>query len=129
MYAQPNATGTLTAFARHMADPPREPGDERPAAGRFTPPWLVAPGTRDLTSHVDFTTLQREAGRAGWSTRSVSSQSRFLLDLVERSGLVNELERPDRLRDRLALKSLLVPGAFGSSHSVLVFARNIEQVE
>jgi SAM-dependent MidA family methyltransferase len=120
MYAQPNAVATLTAFSRHMADPPG-PGS------RGTPSWLVAPGTRDLTSHVDFTTLRREAGRAGLSTLLVSSQSRFLLDLVERSGLVGDLERPDRLRDRLALKSLLVPGGFGSSHTVLVFGKNVER--
>jgi SAM-dependent MidA family methyltransferase len=94
------------------------------ARSRRTPPWLVAPGTRDLTSHVDFTTLRREAGHAGLSTVSVSSQSRFLLDLVERSGLVGELDRPERLRDRLALKSLLVPGGLGSSHTVIVFAKN-----
>jgi hypothetical protein len=30
------------------------------------------------------------------------------------------------LRDRLALKSLLVPGGLGSSHSVLVFGKNVE---
>jgi len=122
MYADPNATGTLTAFSRQMADPPAESG------GRNTPAWLVAPGTRDLTSHVDFTTLRREAARAGLSTLSISSQSRFLLDLVERSGLLGDLERPDRLRDRLALKSLLVPGGLGSSHTVLVLGKNIEKV-
>ncbi len=119
MYAEPNAVTTLTAFARHMADPPPAPGT------RSTPSWLVAPGTRDLTSHVDFTTLRREASHAGLATLVVSSQSRFLLDLVERSGLVADLERPDRLRDRLALKSLLVPGGLGSSHSVLVFGKNV----
>jgi len=186
MYADPNAVTTLTAFSRHMADPPESPeihqegcrgrphprgfGDpgsafdfaqaredpglhrcaRRPSDGvrveagsslrlrsgqadpatlaptRRTPSWLAAPGTRDLTSHVDFTTLRREASRSGLSTLSVSSQSRFLLDLVERSGLVGDLDRPDRLRDRLALKSLLVPGGLGSSHSVLVFGKNVE---
>lgn len=119
MYADPSAVTTLTAFARHMADPPVSSGHRAPA-------WLVAPGTRDLTSHVDFTTLRREAERAGLATLVFSSQSRFLLDLVERSGLIGDLERPDRVRDRLALKSLLVPGGLGSSHSVLVFGKNVE---
>jgi SAM-dependent MidA family methyltransferase len=103
-----------------MADPPAASGR------RSTPSWLVAPGTRDLTSHVDFTTLRREAARVGLATLSLSSQSRFLLDLVERGGLIGDLERPDRVRDRLALKSLLVPGALGSSHSVLVLTKNVE---
>jgi SAM-dependent MidA family methyltransferase len=121
LYAHPDAAGTLTAFARHMADPP---GPD----GRTTPSWLVDPGTRDLTSHVDFTTLRREASQAGFTALQVSSQSRFLLDLVERSGLIAELDRPDRLRDRLALKSLLVPGGLGSSHTVHMFGKGVEQV-
>ena len=120
MYAQPDAVGTLTAFSQQMADPPG------PGGRRSTPSWLGAPGARDLTSHVDFTTLRREAARAGLSTLAVSSQSRFLLDLVERSGLVGDLERPDRLHDRLALKSLLVPGGLGSSHTVIVFGKNVD---
>ncbi|MCX6543692.1 MAG: SAM-dependent methyltransferase [Acidobacteria bacterium] len=129
MYAGPNAVGTLTAFSRHMADPPAAP-DHRmtsPASVHHAAPsWLVAPGTRDLTTHVDFTTLRREAARVGLATLSLSSQSRFLLNLVERGGLIGDLERPDRLRDRLALKSLLVPGALGSSHSVLVLGKSGE---
>ncbi|MEI6667140.1 MAG: SAM-dependent methyltransferase [Acidobacteriota bacterium] len=117
MYGEPGATSTLTTFARQMADPP--------APGRATtPPWLVDPGHRDLTTHVDFTTLRQAAERAGLTTLSVASQSRFLLDLVERSGIVADLDRPERMRDRLALKSLLVPGGLGSSHTVLVFGKN-----
>jgi len=118
LYGDPDGVETLTAFARQMADPP---GGGR----RGTPSWLVAPGTRDLTSHVDFTTLRREAAAAGLTPLGMVSQSRFLLDLVERGGLAEALSGEDRLRDRLALKSLLVPGGLGSSHTVLVFAKDV----
>lgn len=117
LYEGPHASGTLTTFHRQMADLP----DAADHPG--TPAWLAAPGTRDLTTHVDFTTLCREAGRAGFTASAPVSQSRYLLDLVERSGLLADLARDDRLRDRLALKSLLVPGGLGSSHSVIELAR------
>jgi len=118
LYEGPHATGTLTTFHRQMAD---LPDAMRPGA----PAWLAEPGTRDLTTHVDFTTLRREAETAGLSCAVPVSQSRYLLDLVERSGLVEDLAREDRLRDRLALKSLLVPGGLGSSHSVIELARKL----
>jgi SAM-dependent MidA family methyltransferase len=120
LYEQPDAVSTLTAFSAQM-------GAAAMPGPRGTPAWLDAPGTRDLTTHVDFTTIAREAERAGYATTGSSSQSRFLLDLVERSGLVPELERPDRLRDRLALKSLLVPGGLGSSHRVLLLERGVRR--
>ena len=116
LFEGPHASGTLTTFHRQMADAPA-------ASGSNTAAWLVAPGTRDLTAHVDFTTLRREAASAGLSPAAPVSQSRYLIELVERSGLVEELSGADRLRDRLALKSLLVPGGLGSSHSVIELAR------
>ena len=116
LYEGPHASGTLTTFHRQMADLPD-------ASGSGAPAWLSEPGTRDLTTHVDFTTLRREAARAGLSVSPPVSQSRYLLDLVERSGLLQDLARDDRLRDRLALKTLLVPGGLGSSHSVIELAR------
>jgi hypothetical protein len=32
---------------------------------------------------------------------------------------------PDRLRDRLALKTLLMPGGLGSTHRVMVFGKQV----
>jgi SAM-dependent MidA family methyltransferase len=113
----PHAPGTLRTFHRHLADA------GRPADGR-TPPWLVDPGNRDLTTHVDLTSVRRAAEQAGLLTVGVTDQSRFLLAGAIRSGLLADIEAPDRLRDRLALKTLLVPEGMGTTHKVLVFAKD-----
>ena len=114
LYSAARAGGTLATFHRHLVD---APGAE---AG---PPWLADPGGRDLTSHVDFTSVRRAAERAGLETVAIVPQTRFLLDILEASPLVAELSAPDRLADRLALKTLLLPGGLGSTHTVMVFAK------
>ena len=119
LYSPARADGTLATFHRHVAD-------ARTEGGRATPPWLEAPGTRDITSHVDLTSVRRAAERAGLRAVLAADQTRFLLDVVERGGFVDELSAPERARDRLALKTLLVPGGLGSTHKVLVFARGID---
>ncbi|MEK6629582.1 MAG: SAM-dependent methyltransferase [Acidobacteriota bacterium] len=118
LYSPAHADGTLTTFYRHVADA----ADQR---GRGTPAWLAAPGTRDLTSHVDLTSIRREAERSGLITLGVVDQSRFLLNLAEHTGLLAEVAGPDRLRDRLALKTLLLPGGLGSTHRVMVFGKQV----
>lgn len=102
--------GTLRAFSDHRV------------SGR----WLENPGEQDLTTHVDFTALERWAGEAGLDLLACLDQTRFLLAL----GAVERLERdqaglpPDlALKRRLALKTLLVPGGMGSTHSALVFSK------
>jgi len=119
LYSAAHARGTLATFHRHMLD-------AADASDRATPAWLVDPGGRDLTSHVDLTSIRRAAERAGMNTLRVTDQTRFLLGIVEQSGLVAELSAPDRLPDRLALKTLLVPGGLGSTHKVMVFSKGID---
>lgn len=116
LYGSPHATGTLRSFHRHMTDA-AAPGAPDVA------PWLVEPGSRDLTTHVDLTAVRREAGRCGLTVDVDTDQTRFLLTAAERSGLMRELEAPERLPDRLALKTLLVPGGMGTTHRVLVLRR------
>jgi SAM-dependent MidA family methyltransferase len=115
LYSEARRQGTLATYHRHMVDAPGEGGPG--------PHWLLDPGGRDLTSHVDFTSVRRAAERAGLETVAVESQSRFLLDILDGSPLVAELSAPDRLADRLALKTLLMPGGLGSTLTALVFAK------
>ncbi|MGE5199612.1 MAG: class I SAM-dependent methyltransferase [Rhodospirillaceae bacterium] len=116
LYSAARSRGTLATFHRHrLAAPAGEA-----SAGRA---WLADPGGRDLTSHVDFTSVRRAAERAGLETVAITPQTRFLLEALEGSPLVGEFSAPDRLADRLALKTLLMPGGLGSTHSVLVFAK------
>jgi SAM-dependent MidA family methyltransferase len=116
LYSAARARGTLATFHRHLID---APAADAPAG----PAWLADPGARDLTSHVDFTAVRRAAERAGLETVSADSQTRFLLDVLEGSPLVAELSAPGHLNGRLALKTLLMPGGPGSTHTVMVFAK------
>jgi SAM-dependent MidA family methyltransferase len=120
LYSGAHAGGTLTSYARHTTS-------ER-AAG--TPSWLDRPGEQDLTAHVDFTSVRGAAEDAGCVTLGFLDQTYFLLGLVtdgpawpgscsrQRSSL-------GQLKDRLALKTLLMPGNLGSTHKVLILGKNI----
>ena len=116
LYSPAHRQGTLATFHRHLLD-------AAPGSGPAAPPWLVEPGSRDLTSHVDWSSVRHAAERNGLDVVRFSDQTRFLLDLLEQDSLVGELAAPERLTDRLALKTLLMPGGIGSTHSVLLLAK------
>jgi SAM-dependent MidA family methyltransferase len=115
LYSATHAAGTLTTFTRHVS------GDA--AAG--VPPWLVAPGTRDLTAHVDLTAVRHTAEELGCETLGILDQTYFLLALAE-AGAGGD---PDVLaagdKERRALKTLVMPGGLGSTMKVMVFAKGI----
>ncbi len=117
LFSGSHATGTLRSYHRHLTDAP-DPGQTG------APAWLAEPGQRDITSHVDLTSVKRTAEAAGLQTLVDTDQSRFLLAAVERSDLAAELAAPDRQRDRLALKTLMVPEGLGTAFRVLVFGRH-----
>jgi SAM-dependent MidA family methyltransferase len=119
LYSPARPMGTLASFQRHMVDASAQ-------AGPRTPAWLTDPGSRDLTTHVDLTSLRRAAEDEGLRTVRITDQTRFVLDTLERGGLAEELSAPEQLKARLALKSLLMPGGLGSTHKVVVFARGID---
>ena len=117
LYSAAHATGTLTSYRAHTTS--------RRAAGH-TPAWLEDPGSRDITSHVDLTSVERTARELGCTTLGVLDQTYFLLalgltDLVEESGTSLAA-----MRQRLALKTLLLPGGLGSTHKVMVFAKGVD---
>jgi len=111
LYSVTHSGGTLTTFSRHtMAGP------ERPGA---TPAWLERPGEQDITSHVDFTSVQRAAEGEGAAVLGFLDQTYFLLGLK-----AAEIEADD-LKTRLALKTLLMPGGLGSTLKVLILSKNV----
>lgn len=116
LYSAERPAGTLATFHRHLLDvlAADDPG---------TPPWLTDPGGRDITSHVDLTSIRHEAEAAGLTSVTITDQTRFLLGIAERTGLLLTLGSSANLHDRLALKTLLVPGGLGTTHKVMVFAR------
>jgi SAM-dependent MidA family methyltransferase len=106
--------GTLISYRGHASEA-REDG----------PGWLREPGERDLTSHVDLTGVRRAAEAGGMTTLGVVDQTCFLLGLGVEDRLANPgADAASALRRRLALKTLMLPGGMGSTHQVMIFAKN-----
>ena len=101
--------GTLMAYRAHRADP-RD--------------WLADPGETDLTAHVDLSAIRRAATAAGLETLSIVDQTYFLLGL----GLAERLDSGhDRraIEQRLAARTLVMPGGLGSTMKTMVFAKGV----
>jgi SAM-dependent MidA family methyltransferase len=117
LYSATHAPGTLTTFQGHVVDS----GD--------APAWLHDPGTRDITSHVDLTSIRHAAEECGCRTLGVLDQTYFLLALGLEEQLEGAATSVADTKRRLALKTLMLPGGLGSTHKVMVFARNVGPVE
>ncbi len=118
LYDPARRRGTLLAYHRH----------------RTSEDFLARPGDQDLTAHVDFTALRRSAERAGARWLGLVPQGRFLLAL---GGLdyFAQPEVPDDadvrtraaiqvrgIREREAMKELVLPGRMGGRFRVMVLA-------
>ena len=103
--------GTLVAYRGHTMNGAR---------------WLDDPGNADITGHVNLTAVQRAAHAAGMRDVGLIDQSYFLLNL----GLLDRLP-PDAtvpaLEQRLAARTLLMPGGLGSTMKVVAFAKGVER--
>jgi SAM-dependent MidA family methyltransferase len=103
LYNAAHATGTLASYKRHsqLAD------------------VLQDPGSTDITAHVDLSAVTRAAESGGLNVLARLDQTYFLLGLG-----ITELEGLS-LHQRLGLKTLLLPGGLGSTHKVLIFAKDV----
>ena len=119
LYSGSHDTGTLTTFGRHLVDTP-EQDPEQPSG----PPWLAHPGKQDITAHVDWTSICFAAESEGLNVLGLPDQSHFLLGL----GALNEAPTgsdSNAIKQRLALKTLVVPGGLGSTHHVLLLGKGV----
>jgi SAM-dependent MidA family methyltransferase len=89
------------------------------------PPWLAEPGKRDITSHVDLTSIERTANELGLATLGVLDQTYFLLSLGLPDLVDDDGTSLAAMRQRLALKTLLMPGGLGSTHKVMLFGKHV----
>jgi len=114
LYAPHRRTGTLLCYHRHRSH-------DNP---------YVNIGCQDMTSHVDFTALQKAGGEAGLETLWFGEQYRFLMALgfVERL-MELQARETDPLRAqklRMTLKNLILPeGGMGETFKVLVQGKGI----
>jgi SAM-dependent MidA family methyltransferase len=103
LYDASHSAGTLTSYKHHsqLAD------------------FFQAPGETDITAHVDLSAVTRAAEQSGLDVLARLDQTYFMLGLG-----ITELEGLS-LQQRLALKTLLLPGGLGSTHKVLIFGRGV----
>ena len=103
LYGASHSAGTLTSYKQHsqLAD------------------FLQEPGDTDITAHVDLSAMTRTAEHAGLDVIARLDQTYFMLGLG-----ITDLEGLS-LRQRLALKTLLLPGGLGSTHKVLIFGKGV----
>jgi SAM-dependent MidA family methyltransferase len=103
LYGAAHSAGTLTSFKEHsqLAD------------------FLQEPGQTDITAHVDLSAVTRAAERSGLDVLARLDQTYFMLGLG-----IAQLEGLS-LQQRLAMKTLLLPGGLGSTHKVLIFGKGV----
>ncbi len=105
LYNASHSAGTLTSYKQHS-----HPAD-----------FLQAPGETDITAHVDLSAVTRTAEQSGLDVLARLDQTYFMLGLG-----ITDLEGLS-LHQRLALKTLLLPGGLGSTHKVLIFGKGVGQ--
>jgi SAM-dependent MidA family methyltransferase len=110
LYSASHSAGTLTSFLRHTSGTPRDDAS--------MPAWLEHPGDQDITAHVDFTSIRAAAEGEGLTTIGFLDQTYFVLGLLD-------INRTPDFRQRLALKTLLMPGGLGSTMKVLILGKNV----
>ncbi len=109
-YAPHRADGTLLAYRNHE---------------RFNDP-LPAPGERDLTAQVDFTTLARLARDAGFGILGYSDQHHFLVGAAEPwlRAMGDLTAESDAARSDLrSLQTLLNPSTMGIQFKAIALGR------
>ena len=115
LYGRMRMNGTLLCYYNHQVA-------ENP---------YIRVGRQDITAHVDFTALMQTGAEAGLEKVWYGEQYRFLMA----TGMMEEImaleTRPvpeeERLKDRLALKKLLLPdGGMGDTFKALVQGKGVD---
>jgi SAM-dependent MidA family methyltransferase len=100
--------GTLLCYFRHQV--------------RVDPYQRV--GEQDITAHVNFEVMKRFGEARNWKNLPLRTQREFLADWGLEEKLLEEESRgllaTDRLEDRLAMKTLLIPGGISDTLKVQI---------
>ena len=113
LYSATHSGGTLTTFSRHTSAGPGAP-QRRAAVAATTRASRTSPRTSTSPASA------RRQKPKGCTTLGFLDQTYFLLALGRRSTV-----RRWSLRQRLALKTLLMPGGLGSTMKVLILGKGV----
>ncbi|MGA7932511.1 MAG: class I SAM-dependent methyltransferase, partial [Kovacikia sp.] len=113
--------GTLQCYYRHA---------------RHSDPYIHV-GQQDITTHVNFTALERQGERCGLQSLGFTRQGMFLMALglgdrlaaISQSNATAPLEILDSLRRRDALHQLIDPSMGLGNFGVLIQSKNVETPE
>ncbi len=87
---------------------------------------LEAPGRKDLTAHVNFSHLVRDALKTGWEPRALADQHHFLVGAARKMLLaLDGHPNPAKLRP---LVSLLHPENMGRQFQAILFSKGCEGI-
>jgi SAM-dependent MidA family methyltransferase len=119
LYHPDRRDGTLLCYFRHTA-----------ASNPFE-----RIGFQDMTAHVNFTALMKKGEALGLKKAGYAQQFRFLVSL----GLLQDLENlekdstsssdPAFLKQKLAMRNLLIPGGMGTLFKVLCQSKGVGDVD
>lgn len=112
LFGEPRPTGTLTAFHAHKQDKS----------------VLEAPGTKDITSHVNWTAVARHANSIGFDLVGYTQQSSFLTGLGlmdDVAQLAGQVTSPESMATFHAAKEILVPGGLGERFKVMALTKGL----
>ena len=120
LYSAARATGTLATYRRHVIE------SGTGGAVNSVAPWLSDPGERDITSHVDLSSIRRAAEDEHLRLLGLLDQTYFLIGLgvTDRLAAQPGATVPE-LKQRLAAKTLLLPGGLGSTHKILILGKDV----
>lgn len=113
LFSERHFAGTLLGYRRHrlVTDP------------------LESPGDHDLTAHVDFTSLRREAVRTGFEVSSLISQRNLLVAMglarmiADLAMDVSGSDEAGKVGRRFALHALMSPAGMGTTFKALVMSK------
>ena len=125
LYGACGDNGSLAAYRRHVMGGPTAGG---PLESDVQSRWLAEPGEWDLTTHVDLTSVRHTAERHGMQTLGILDQTYFLLGLGA-ADIDQPAEGIPDLKQRLGVKTLIMPGGLGSTHKVLIFGKHVGMPE
>ncbi len=107
--AEHRSGGTLACYSKHRRD-------ENP---------LERPGEKDITAHVDFSSLSRDACAVDLNLRGFTDQHHFLVGAATRllQSMDGKTPTPQTLKKLRSLRMLLHPETMGSQFKVILFSK------